>query len=111
MARVASTPGGDTNISAESSKSFAVPTTVTLTDTTLTLVRPSGTTIVPWSDVTRFRTKYRHWFVLTEKEHIVAIIPMRAFSKEQRAAVDLLAKQVRKNRPRRRKPSQAPEAE
>jgi hypothetical protein len=90
---------------------FAIPTTVTLTDTTLTVIRPSGTAVVPWSEVARFGAKYRHWFVLVEKQRPVAIIPMRAFDKEQRAAIDLLAKQVRKNRPRRRKAAQEPENE
>jgi hypothetical protein len=85
------------------SRPFAVPTTVTLTDAALTLVRPLGTTVVPWSEVRRLSAKHRHWFVVVEKERIAAIVPMRVFDAEQRSAIDLLAKQVRKNRPRRRR--------
>ncbi|NUP46958.1 MAG: YcxB family protein [Catenulispora sp.] len=76
------------------SRPFAVPTTVTLTDTTLTVIRPGETTAVPWSEVKRVGVKYRHWFVLVENQRPVAIIPMRALGKEQRAAVKLLAKQA-----------------
>ncbi|WP_344656972.1 PH domain-containing protein [Catenulispora subtropica] len=77
---------------------FAVPTTVTLTDTTLTVVRPSGTKVVPWPEVTSFRARRRHWLVHVERERTVALIPMRVFDADQRAAIELLAKQVRRDR-------------
>lgn len=83
------------------SRPFAVPTTVTLTDGTLTVVRPSGTTVVPWSDVTGFRARHRHWLVRVEKERLVAIIPMRVFDADQRAAVALMARQVKEDHRRR----------